>query len=154
MNDGYWASFNSKTIENFRFYDGMFDHVVVVGLGALILNGLSYHQPEGMITVLTSMKNFDGLEDGIYVYHYIPDYDTVVGYEDDPHIPSPERAICNCLLYKDKWYHFIWEALQFYLEDKDLCNEEKLIETAIRLGIPKEEIMEEIEDARNMSLQE
>lgn len=154
MNDGYWARLNSDTAKNFSFYGGIFSNVVVVGLGALILNGLSYHQPEGMITVLTNCEKFDGMEDGIYVYNYIPDYDITIGYEEDSHIPTPERAICNCLLYKNKWYHYIWEAIQFYLEDNELGDEEKIVDTALRLGISEAEIREEIEDAKNMQLWE
>lgn len=154
MNNTYWSRYIPRTIEHFRFYDNMFSNVVVVGLGALILNGLSYHPPEGNITVLTPIKEFDGMRDGIYMYQYIPDYDTSIGYEDDAHIPTPERAICNCLLYKEIGYHFIWEAIQFYLEDDELGDEEKIVETALRLGISEEEIREEIEDAKNMQLWE
>ncbi len=154
MNNTYWSGYIPRTIEHFRFYDNMFSNVVVVGLGALILNGLSYHQPEGNITVLTPMKEFDGMRDGIYMYQYIHDYDTTIGYEDNAHIPTPERAICNCLLYKEIGYHFIWEAIQFYLEDEELGDEEKIVETALRLGISEEEIREEIEDTKNMQLWE
>lgn len=154
MNNTYWSGYIPRTIEHFRFYDNMFSNVVVVGLGALVLNGLSYHQPEGNITVLTPIKEFDGMHDGIYMYQYIPDYDTTIGYEDNAHIPTPERAICNCLLYKEIGYHFIWEAIQFYLEDDELGDEEKIVETALRLGISEEEIREEIEDAKNMQLWE
>ena len=40
------------------------------------------------------------------------------------------------------------------VEDEELGDEEKIVETALRLGISEEEIREEIEDAKNMQLWE
>ncbi len=144
----YWSKINDESIKNIILCDEIFTgSVVVIGLGALILNGLSYHAVEYNLTVLSSCIEMDGIHSGLFRYEYIEDYNKFIGYEENSHIPTPERAICNCILYT-RWYSFLGEALQFYIEDDELYNEGKLIETAEKLGIPRERILDEIEEVR------
>lgn len=77
-------------------------------------------------------------------------YDTSVGFTDGKGVPTPERAICDCIMYP-QWCHHVLDAIRFYLEDDECGSEEDIVETALRLGIPEEKIREEIEFAKSMA---
>ena len=144
----YWDKRIDSARKNFVLCDELFTgDVVVVGLGALILNGLSYYPIEGNLTILSPSSSWDCVSSGLYEYEYLEGYDRVIGYEENSHIPTPERAICNCILY-DRWGLYLVEALQFYMENEELYNLEKLLETANKLGISSEIILNELEEVK------
>lgn len=120
----------------------------VVGIGALIFNGLSYCLPECNITVLTQDKDADRWFSGMYRYIYIPNYNTEIGWEEDICIPTPERAICDYLLYPEYLTRQeVYEAIQFYADDDDLGDFKEIAKTGAALGIPKEDVYCLIDEA-------
>lgn len=139
------------TTENFVYGEELLDDVTVIGLGALILNGLSYYPIEGNVTILCNYAEQDGFNSGLYKYVYIEGYRKEIGYEEFSSIPSPERAICDFLLYPDKLYNGpVYEAIQFYEDDPDLGDLEQIVEMALKLGIEERKIRSLIQDAQDL----
>lgn len=136
-------------LDNYYIPEDIYQGVTVIGLGAVIANGLSYQPIAGNLTILCKSRKLDGFFSGLYLYRYIKDYNTDVGFENGVGVPTPERAICDCILY-DEWNLYLYEALTFYIQDDSLYNKRDLINTAVSLGISKERIEEEISDVLEM----
>lgn len=136
-------------LDNYIISEDLYENVTVIGLGALIANGLSYYPLAGNLTILSSCKEYDDFFSGIYLYQYIEGYNTVIGFKDNLGVPTPERAICDCILY-DRWSIYLYEGLIEYLKNREIYNKDRLIKTALKLGISKQRILEELRDAQEM----
>lgn len=99
------------------------------------------------MSILSPSSSWDCVSTGLYEYEYIEGYNKVIWYEENKHIPTPERAICNCFLY-NRWRNYLVEAIQFYLENEELYNLEKLLGTANKLGISGELVLSEIGEVK------
>lgn len=136
-------------LDNYRIPDYNSSGVIVVGLGALITNGLSYEPIAGGLTVLSPYPEFDGFFSGEYLYQYIEGYNTDIGFKGGSGVPTPERALCDCMIY-DRWNIYLYEGLMSYIQDREMYNKEKLIGTAEALGISRARVEEELKDAELM----
>lgn len=136
-------------LDRYKIPDYWNSGAIIIGLGALITNGLSYEPIAGGLTVLTPFPEFDGFFSGEYLYQYIEGYNTEIGFEDGSGVPTPERALCDCMMY-DRWNIYLYEGLISYMQDAEMYNKEKLIETAAALGISRERVEEELKDAESI----
>lgn len=135
--------------------DSLVKGIHVVGIGALIFNGLSYCLPECNITVLTQDKDADGWFSGIYRYIYIPNYDMSIGWSEDSCVPTPERAICDYLLYPEYLIRYeVYESIIFYADDDELGDFEEIVKTGQALGISEEDVRCLLDEAMDCMLRE
>lgn len=121
----------------------------IIGKGAVILNGYSYVSIIGNITYLTmDWKEMDEVDLYMTKYLYIPDY-KMPDYGFENHITTPERTICDLMMYPEKLRASYWlpEILQGYMEDFETPNNwGKVVESMKILGIKEERLYEELAD--------
>lgn len=148
---GFTSKFFDETINNFKLTDSLLNGFTIVGIGSLVYNGLSYSPIECCTSILCFSEEDHGWHSGIFRYIYLPDYDKSVGYEENSSIPSPERAICDYLLYPTILPKAeVYSAIQLYEEDEELGDTSKIVETGVKLGLPKQSIIDLIEEAESL----
>ena len=134
-------SFSEEVKDNFIEFEELFENVTIVGIGALICNGLSYRPIEANFSILTSSPELNGYFSGIYKYIYLPNYNKSIGFDNIGSIPSAERAICDYILYSELLPEFEFlEALDFYMQDEDYGDISKIKDLGLNLGIAKDKL--------------
>jgi hypothetical protein len=111
----------------------------IIGIGAVILNGYSYEHLIGRLTYLCEDERIDGLCDDVCRYIYIKDY-KMPDYGFENCISTPERTICDLLMYPDELDAYLWlgDALEGYLEDDETPNDFHLVYEMMEvLGVDK-----------------
>lgn len=111
----------------------------IVGNGATILNGYSYHRPIGGLVVYLPIEELSGMDCFAYRTVYLPDYNTTIGYENS-RVSSPERNICDYLMYPDllEADFYLLDAMEGYYDEFE--NFDKVYEMMEKLNIPREKL--------------
>ena len=139
----YIDRFLNEVMDNYIVSNNLFEDVTVVGIGALICNGLSYSPIECNLSILTPAKWLDGYFSGIYRYIYLPNYDKSIGFEDGYAAPSAERAICDYIVYPEYLPRFeLYEGLEFYMRDDEYGDIGKIYKMGRKLGIQEAKLEE------------
>lgn len=149
-NNSYFYKFINETVKNTQIKEDMFTHVQIIGLGAVILNGLSYIRPEGNLTILAKWEIQDGFDSGLYRYIYVPEYNRDIGFINQLGIPTVERALCDLIKYPKLFSAELYSAMSWYLDETDDLS--KLYETAKELGIPESELQDVIDGSRDIDV--
>ena len=126
----------------------------IIGLGALILNGYSYENLIGNITYLSNCKEMGTFDTVVTRHIYIEGYkEKDYGFEN--HIATPERMICDFIMYPEELSADLWvhNAIIGYIEDDETPNDFHLIyEMLDHFGVDRSlfdkrvEELEEIEE--------
>lgn len=128
-----------NTVSKVDFKLSMYKGFTIIGLGAAILNGLSYEPIEGNVTILAPTRDLDGFNSGFARYIYLKDYDKSVGFENSS-ISSMERTICDYIKYKDKLsYWDAYEFIEFYDDEHD-GDFSELYRVAEQMGIDRVDV--------------
>lgn len=147
MFESYLESLNvSDIINNVEIQDTEIRVGHIIGLGAVILNGFSYHRLEGNVTYLCNCKELDGLSTGTSKMIYIENYrEPDFGF--DNHVSTPERTICDFLMYpvELKKDLYLLDIIEGYYEEYG--NFDKVYEMLDHFGIPHTEFDEYVEVA-------
>ena len=149
-NKSYFYKFIDETVKNTQIKEDMFTNVQIIGIGAVILNGLSYIRPEGNLTILAKWEIQSGFDSGLYRYIYIPKYNRDIGFTNQLGIPTAERAICDLIKYKELFHPELYSAMSCYLDETD--DLAKLYETAKELGIPESKLQDVIDGSRDIDV--
>lgn len=132
-------------ISDMSFSLDMYKGIKIIGLGAGILNGLSYEPIEGNVTVLSEVPETHKFNSGLCRMYYIEGYDTSIGFEDS-NVASAERVICDYIKYKDIFnYYDVFEFIEFYGDEYD-WDFSKIYDMAEKLGIEKSVVCDLIND--------
>lgn len=122
-------------------------NITVVGIGALVLNGLSTRCLETNLGILTRESSLANYWSGIYRYIYIPEYERGLGFSDGDNVPCAERAICDYLKYRDFLPEAeVAEAIEMYEEDPDYGDIEKIVKFGMKWGISEKDVRQFIYD--------
>lgn len=145
-----FSCFRDTIVDNTVLSEDAFKRVQIIGIGAVILNGLSYISPEGNLTVYANWKEQDGYDSGIYRYIYIPEYNRDIGFSNKEGIPTAERALCDLIRYPKLFSAELYSAMSWYLDETgDLS---KLHETAKGLGIPESKLQDVVYGSRDIDV--
>lgn len=122
----------------------------ITGLGALVLNGYSYESIEGGLTYVTKAEELHDMLTDCARLVYLPNYNFEIGYEEDPHVASSERMICDFLMYPEELYDYLYlcDALIGY-KDEFNWDFSKVREMLIRLGGDESSLDEALERYKN-----
>lgn len=125
----------------------------IIGLGAVILNGYSYENLVGNVTYLCNCKELDGVSSAVFRLVYIKDYkEPDFGFQEN-HVSSPERTICDFLMYPEELQADLWiyDAIEGYIEDDETPDDFHLVyEMMEKLGIDKGLLDERLHDINEM----
>lgn len=149
-NNSYFYQFINETVKNTQIKEDMFTNVQIIGIGAVILNGLSYMRPEGNLTILAKWEVQDGFDSGLYRYIYVPEYNRDIGFTNQLGIPTAERALCDLIKYKELFHPELYSAMSWYIDEAD--NLSKLYKTAKELGISESKLQDVIEGSRDIDV--
>lgn len=145
-----FSCFRDTIVDNTVLSEDAFKCVQIIGIGAVILNGLSYISPEGNLTIYANWKEQDGYDSGIYRYIYIPEYNRDIGFSNREGIPTVERALCDLIKYPKLFSSELYSAMSWYLDETNDLS--KLYETAKELCIPKSELQNVIDWSRDIDV--
>lgn len=149
-NNSYFYRFINETVKNTQIKEDIFVNVQIIGIGAVILNGLSYMQPEGNLSILANWEVQNGFDSGLYRYIYVPGYNRDIGFNNQSGIPTAERAICDLIKYKELFHPELYSAMSCYLDETE--NLSKLYTTAKELGISEATLQDVIDGSRNIDV--
>lgn len=149
-NNSYFYRFIDETVKNTQIKEDMFTNVQIIGLGAVILNGLSYIRPEGNLTILAKWEVQNGFDSGLYRYIYVPEYNRDVGFINQLGIPTAERAICDLIKYKELFHPELYSAMSCYLDETEDLS--KLYATAKELDISEVTLQDVINGSRDIDV--
>lgn len=129
---------NSSNGISYERVMSLINYDIPVGDTANVLNGYSYANLRNGFQVYTPNKDLDNLVTSIRRFIYLPDYNTKIGI--DHNIPSPERVICDFLMYPDKLSSslYLLDAMEGYVEEYG--NFDKVYEMMSLFNIPKEKL--------------